>query len=256
MNSSLAGSLAGVLAGSLAGGGVDTPEDILPSTLLEWWDARQGITLVSGDIQDWVGTQGLLTVSAIAAGQRPDFEIDGGLFMGRPVMQAASATGKFLTTGTLGADIVDPGSRPYLLLVGRLRVAYTIAGGVRLVSVVAGGSQTFDIEPGTVNGTARMDGNGGGTSGDIAVGTTPHVWECYYDADGKDAFAVDGVEATVGLTAGTAGANTSVNFCAINPLGVFVDDGNIAAVVLATALPSAAQRTALRAWALSEWGVP
>ena len=236
--------------------GSANPQTILGSLLVDWWDARTGVTLVSGAVQDWVGTKGTYTLSAIAAGQRPVFAADTTLFKSRPVIQTASATGKFLTTGILLGNIVPTTSNPWAMVVGRLRTAYTIAGVVRALSMTGPGVQSFDIEPGTANGTARNDGQGVGTSGDLALDTAPHVIETYQDATGKDSFAIDGMEATQGTAGGAAGNNLSFNLAAVDSLGNFVDDFNFASVILATAAPTAAQRTALRAWALAEWGVP
>lgn len=249
------------LAGPLAGGGgatIDPPDVILGGNLVEWLDARVGVTLVGGDVDSWAGSEGLLTVLPPAAPFRPDFGVDGTNFLGLPVVQTDGAA--FRTLGVdIGANIFANGSLPYIAVVGRLRTAYTAAATKKLVCVrqaFQAGDLHLTIAPGANDGEARTFAFGSGNSGGLALDTNVHFLEAYYTATGAARFAIDGVDDTAGAGGGTIGTNHSIGIGSVDQSGLFGDDANVAAVILAAAVPDAAGRAALRAWAQAEWGAP
>lgn len=242
------------------GGASPTPLTIFSGILVDWFTVADldSLTIIGGNaVQSWAGQRGVLTVSAIAAGQRPVYGVDGSEFAGLSVVQTASATGKFLTTGAMGGDIVAIASRPWMLAVARLSVAYTAGGGKRMVTLAhSGGTNTCTLKPGSANNTVACDGQGASQSGDVALDTNPHVIGGGYSASGEDMCAVDGTESTGGTAGGGAASNNTFNIGSFDHLGNLVDDINVSDVLLLTQKPSASQYTQFRAWALAQRDVP
>lgn len=241
------------------GGASPTPLTIFSGILVDWFTVADldSLTIIGGNaVQSWAGQRSVLTVSAIAPGQRPVYGVDGGNFAGLAVVQSALATGKFLTTGILGANIVSDTSLPWLIVVGRIRTAYTAAAGRRLCSLHGAGAVSISLQPGTADNTAACDGRGASQSGDVALDTNPHVIGGGYSAIGEDTCVVDGTTSTGGTAGGAAGANLSLNIGSVDSLGNLVDDANYSDVLLLSERPSAARYTQFRAWALAERGVP
>lgn len=235
-----------------------TPATILGALTVEWFDARYGVTLVSGDVDSWAGRMGLITVQPPTSAHRPDFGTDGGNFLGKSVVQIDGPANRALGRD-IGADIFATSSLPYMAIVGRLRTAYTTTANKFMLAVreaTQAGNAQLAIYPGAADGQARTFAFGSGNSGSVALDTSVHFIEAYYTAAGESRFALDGTDGAAGSAGGSCTVSHSIGIGAIDQSGNSGDELNVAAVILATALPAAGVRAALRGWAQTNWGAP
>ncbi len=153
------------------------------STLALWWH-RSGLTPTA-----WVDSvQGI----SIPGSGSPDVATDGSRFGGYAVAQT-SITGSKHWRGTGLSGLGLSGSRPYQLVVGRLRTVGG-SGNQSLVGAGAGGSTVYWVRHNSTSGKleASAPGNSAAISGPPDADTNPHIFEQW--CDGVNTYLrIDGV---------------------------------------------------------------
>lgn len=228
-----------------------TPVSILGSLLVEYWDARHRVTLVSGEVDAWTGYRGTV-LSAAGAGNRMLYEADGTDFKGRPVLKS-SATGPRYLQNLAATAVWADGTSPYIL--GVLRVsAHGSSNRWVMRNLNAASSQGGpDIFFQTAGATFS---NAMGASVAFGASTTVHALESWLVAATSTALSVDGVDTVVPDAGATiTGARTQLSVGASGGGGNSVAASH-AAYVLCSSVPSVGQRAALRVWAQQTWGTP
>lgn len=99
-----------------------TPEQILGSSVVEWWDARIGVGATSGGVTTWRGQRNATPLSppSLDPARMPDYGSDPGFFQGRPVVKS-SVQGGALLSGAIGAALLPATARPYIAVIHRSR---------------------------------------------------------------------------------------------------------------------------------------
>lgn len=242
----LGNDLANDLANRLGGGRTLSPAQILGSNLRFRLDARTAWSAAA-----WVDTVGGLSLAGTGT---PTRAADGANFRGVPVATFNGTSQAYDTGPLVLSDIVPAASRPYTYLVGR----HISAAGV--------GSKLFittDALDALEEQIGLGDNGGSNTSPRIlafnlngfAVGS-PHFFEVFLDASGVRSYFVDGASVqVVGVATqttqpmrrvGIGGRDNSSTWCACA----------VAEFGIATAVPSAANRAALLAYARATWNTP
>lgn len=227
------------------------PPAILGTLLREWWDARYGYTLVSGEVDSWAGQKLGLVITAPTSGERVQYGADGAHFGGRAVIYTAS-NGDSLRNASLGINLHEAGAKPYTMTVCRIpgneAAIHPIwthrgTGPVNTVGLLR---KTNTASPQTP--LANWDGQ----DVSIASDSNGHVIETWITAAGVAAISIDGAAAT------TAGSGLALDVAVIS-MNFFTDvatangHASIAAHIECTSVPTDDQRTALRAWSLAVW---
>jgi hypothetical protein len=244
-------SLAASLAGSLAGW--RTPPDILGVNLVEWWDARYGVTEpVAGEASVWTGLVQSIPLTAPVAANRMLYAADGSNFRGQKVLKSSATGPRFLQNAAVSPTPFAAGTRPYLL--GVLRVGTHAASNRWVFRSLSADSSEGGPDFLLQNAGADLN-NALGHVTTFGAATTVVTLEAFIDAAADPSLSINGTDtATAGtVSIGLARTQLSVgaHLSGSAPIDVFH-----AAYVLCAALPTAEQRRALRAWAKAQWGAP
>ena len=259
----LSGSLSGRLSGLLSGSAGGAPPFVPPIGMqpLALWDARTGMSPVSGRVPSWQDVIGGLLLEQAISSKQPTLAVDGPYFAGKPVLQF-DGLDDFLATGLLSAPLAPIGTRPYWVWVFRLRTTNTAT--VR--SLGYGTDAAITRSTAVLRCPSGSDGleswiEGVGTVLDpTPIITTQHIQETWI---------YSGAAPETGLFSQRDGA-TPVSSANSNPLAYETQRMNVgsdyaggsnvplslAMVACYPARPSDAQRDALRAYCQSVWGVP
>ncbi len=227
------------------------PAGILGSLLVEYFDARAGVGLVSGEVDTWTGQRAGTVLTAPASSNRLVYEADGVSFLGLSVLKSAVTGSRHLANQAV-TPFWATATRPYLM--GVLRVSTVSAGNrwafrsLDAASSEGGPSFLFQSSIATLNGEL-----GGGTAA-YGGSTAVHVVESFVSAAGDPIVSIDGVDTTTAGPFSITGARTRLAVGGATSGGATTLDASHAAYVMASAVPSAAQRVALREWAFTTFG--
>ena len=240
---SLAGYLSGELAGQGAGGAVSqTPPLPVSVTAVEYWHSELQCSGTS-----WTGQIGGRVLPAVGT---PVVQADGSNFAGRRVAHTSPGN---VYRATAIASLATSGTFPWSMSIFRFRA---IAGGGGEQGIidygVNGVSDDFYMLCRLDNMESRCRDQSQGPAADTSV----HRLEVYNDTtqvvsrrdatvwNGGTAFGINHNLTSVGIsvTASTAGAHQSTAAHAFH--------------MICSAVPSAGELAALRAWATAYWGAP
>lgn len=234
-----------------APGSPATYQSILGALLVEMWHSQLGIATVSGNVDTWTGQIGGRVVQAPAAGQRPVYAADGGVFGGKSVVQCAIA-GVLCLRGIGLTQIYATGTRPYTFTVGRFRGATPGAFATMADVGVNAVSSEADLRINVTNQIEVFVSGVGQATGGAA--TTPrHSYSQWLDGVNLN-LSVDSGAPVTAATAGSIGHNvTAASFGSGAFAVTHPSDSSIALQICCAAKPSAAQIAALEALALVEF---
>jgi hypothetical protein len=239
------------------------------STLKAWWTtgdpafASNGIatTNVSGEdrVTGWTDQINGLVALPAGSSNRPVLAADGSHFGGALTVQFAVSGARELQYNNAGAPICGVGTRPHIVLVGRLRAAVPVAATHRLYEgangassvqrfsdmTVANGSftQTWDTGTGV---TALQGGNSSNTSQPFILSAGNHIAN-----GGRVERRINGgspIIQTDGTTAGTAVTMATFTLGGRRIVGTLPSDLNMRHMfIFDTQLPGAIEQSFLAA---------
>lgn len=231
-----------------------TYQSILGALLVEEWDARLGIALVSGNVDTWTGQKLGTVAQARSAGQRPTYAADGSYFNGLPVVQAAATGSLSLVVAALATPLAAAGTTPWIWICCRLR---TIGAGT-LATIIEGTNNPATVaQPLLYTLSGNINANHNATTATVAYSdTTPHSLACAYSSSG----AIQAIKDTTVIA--TAGAGLSITSTGISDLGIGgtapngtnASDTSFVKVAVISGPPSPAQQAALLGLDKDTWG--
>jgi len=227
----------------------------LPAATVEWWHSEKGISLVGGQVQSWTGQKKGIALTPLTAGARPDYGADGAFFQGRSVVKTVpGAPSRVLSAPVVPAASVV-GSKPHVYALIRLK---TFTADARMIS--------FPNTPLTATALTAMWFSSTGFFGawmfphpnvqapPLTTAPVPHRFSTFFTPAGAISFSWDSNTNAAGSGLSLAGAFDSIHVG--SDRGTNPADASFAFILCCNAQISAAEMTALDAWALSYWGVP
>lgn len=215
-----------------------------------WYRADQGITLSSGRISSWANLWGNGNLVQATGGNQPLFEAAG--LGSQPCSYDDDGVRKLLATLTSAAPI---GSRVYIWMYAQL---VTVAASKYLMSF-ADAAAVVRLSVYTQASTwnmARDEGAIFDTPTLPADDSTAHLFEIGYTASAANYAIISGVQA------GPAATSMGTNSTAMDRLGVHTNAAGsassavcrVAEIVISLSEPSAAVKTAMRAYFAARYG--
>ncbi len=189
-----------------AGGGAFTPSAI--SNVIEWWIARDGVSIVSGTPDEgatWLGQKAGYLLPAASASQRPFYQADGANFSGESVLHMDEGDDRYFHYDA-NAELIAATTRLTVLVLGRRLAVPAANQAIAQLSSAAAQAQ--------VSMTARTDGNirslqrgSGSLVVDSAGSTTAGWFRSRWALDNTHGMTAPGqAEGTVTTTGQYAGA--------------------------------------------------
>lgn len=247
----LANNLAQRSYNSLSGdGGVLTPAQVLGSNLRFRLDAAVGWSAAA-----WVDTVGGLSLAGVGT---PTRSVDGANFRGEAVVLFNGTNQGYDTGALVPVDIVAAAARPYMYTVCRAVTApVAIQKAIATYDAAAAEEMLAFGDHGGTGAITQARVGGGNIGAEVAPQAVPSFWEMFYDAAGVRTFFRDGVSiATSGTGLSTTLALRRLVIGGAVQASVFWANYRFAEVGICSAVPSAAQRAALRTSIQARWNTP
>jgi hypothetical protein len=232
---------------------------LVPTNLVDYWDSAYGVTLVGGAADTWASMRRGYTVARTAtdASSRPVYGADGTNFNSMPVIQCSTAGKAMLTGGddttNFPAALALSGTRPYIFHVLRNRDN----AHIRLAEWQKPGASTFEMVLYDLVGFTFIGSSTASPDTTASDDTTPHLIECWNDATTGAHLVVDGTDTNLaGQTSAIANDIKRLSVGQISSNHNQVTNSSHALMGICTAVPSAGERTALRAYCQKRWGTP
>lgn len=251
------------IAACLAGSSIAPPVYVpppLPAAAVEYWDCRKGITFVNAGypkILSWAGQLRGTLVSQPVAAKQPTLAYDDVLSGRAPIVRFARASSQTLATQAEVPPLTLTGTRPWFYAyfryrdpaVGQVSINYlsdwpsgTLYGAGMLYIRTAGkltadfySNPEFDVPVADLTAPLRAEGY---------IRTT----------DGALACRLNGVESTYGSGCSATAPTKAVQFA--GNYGGNAAEMSLAFSMVASAVPSGAELSALYTWTVESFGGP
>lgn len=236
----------------------NTPATIFGGALVEWWDAKLGVTATDGKVSAWTGqAQGV--VLKPGPGGAPALESEAPYFGGQPVVRT-SKQGATSLMAHLDRPLMPAGARPYVAVAYRARSrSYNSA---RIVQInEPSGKAGFGLyeEDNATRTVYAPEWPAKPTSylqaGRLDQSDEVTLAELWIDVDGAH-YARNGLEYPFDRTTAQP-LSTGLSFVGIGDIdgGGQPSDASFAQVVMLSAPPSAAQRADYLAYVRTAWNL-